>query len=364
MKTKTILCACAMVSACEATNYENFDPEADPVQLTASAEGGSGAADQFSEHRFVASSLTNGGSFEFAFRNDDTYSAHVTTLRAAQAVTINARNADNMTRVQLNVYGPMTARGWPQLPLQTKVGSFVRTRAGVALYASIAALTFTPSAAGTYLVLVLRHRSSVTTREGIGSIGGNYRYRIGMTCSGCAIGCNAQGPVCPVGASCAPAQHTASDSGVTTPAQTAGRCEATVRNVGDLCGACGPSTIRCRTAPLCAVAVSGACGWKCGQPGDRCNPSACGPRPGVPAYVCADGQAPEQACRVQQSTGQCAWQIDECSDRTPTCDPSQCGPSPGQPNGPCENEPGRRFGPTGRCLQGFEGCYWEIATCS
>ena len=82
---------------------------------------------------------------------------------------------------------------------------------------------------------------------------------------------------------------------------------------------------------LLAPALMGARG--CGEPvpiGGTCEPEDCGPAPGAPAIVCADGSIGGNTGRcLPQADGTCGWEFRECPD-TVSCgglraEPVDCG---------------------------------------
>lgn len=92
-----------------------------------------------------------------------------------------------------------------------------------------------------------------------------------------------------------------------------------------------------------------------------CAPAQCGPEPGLPNVVCADGTVagPTGGC-LRLADGTCGWEITACD--PPLCDDAECGPAPGIPNALCEDGV-TMSGPTGRCLASATGCGWEIVDC-
>jgi hypothetical protein len=61
-------------------------------------------------------------------------------------------------------------------------------------------------------------------------------------------------------------------------------------------------------------------------PQTSCDPTQCGPAPGVPNWKCEDGTlgGPTGNC-LPQEDGSCTWEINWC---TAACDPTECGPVP------------------------------------
>jgi hypothetical protein len=94
-----------------------------------------------------------------------------------------------------------------------------------------------------------------------------------------------------------------------------------------------------------------------------CTQADCGPRPGIPTWMCDNGQVGgfTGACIPSPNSLQrCVWEIIDCPR---SCTPQECGPQPAQPNRICPNSM-TIAGPTGRCLRDAMGtCGWEIISC-
>jgi hypothetical protein len=104
------------------------------------------------------------------------------------------------------------------------------------------------------------------------------------------------------------------------------------------------------------------CGWEIlscgGGPAAGCDVNACGPAPGMPNEICADGTIGGPVCQPD-ANGVCAWAIIECGD-PPLCDEMACGPKPGAPNEVCPD--GTIGGPA--CQPDASGiCAWVIIEC-
>jgi hypothetical protein len=125
---------------------------------------------------------------------------------------------------------------------------------------------------------------------------------------------------------------------------------------------CDPMTSQCvpiPPAPPPCDPMTGSCM-------SACTPMDCGPQPGIPTWMCADG-------RTGGFTGQCVptppnalspnpcqWEIVDCPR---ACDPVECGPQPLGPNYLCSD--GHTIaGPTNQCLPAADGtCHWVIISC-
>ncbi|MCC7380517.1 MAG: hypothetical protein IT384_01705 [Deltaproteobacteria bacterium] len=170
------------------------------------------------------------------------------------------------------------------------------------------------------------------------------------------------------------------------------------------CGTCARPDMAC-TQQACEPCNGRTCaaGEQCDPATNRCtpvtcDPSSCGPAPGLANWVCEDGTTggPTGRC-LPGADGQCGWEIIWCpracsstecgpeptsnngpcnstctrgsdgqcrwGECTAACDPSQCGPRPGIPNYTCQD--GTIGGPTGRCLRdaATNQCGWEIVDC-
>ena len=92
------------------------------------------------------------------------------------------------------------------------------------------------------------------------------------------------------------------------------------------------------------------------------DPTDCGPAPGAPAVICADGSIggfTGQCLRADDGT--CHWEIRECPP-VDACDAWECGPPLGAPAYLCED--GSVGGNTGTCLRAGDGaCHWELRDC-
>jgi len=91
--------------------------------------------------------------------------------------------------------------------------------------------------------------------------------------------------------------------------------------------------------PACIEADDGTCGWgivECPPSAGACTTDECGPAPGIPNWICADGSIGGPACE-RDATGACGWQILECPE-PPPCAWDDCpAPAPGAPNYLCED---------------------------
>ncbi len=285
-----------------ANDNSDFDSDADAVNaaIQSSDEGG-GAADRLSNARFVAGTLAIGVTNSKSFPATSGYDSYMFTVARAQPATVTLGSTDGMTAVQLNIYGPLGARGWPSSPVASKVGRLARGR-------SSASYTFTPRAAGTYLALVVRHSSSVSTRC-IDEC--PYTYTIALTCRTCGVSCGGfVGGVCPIGSSCP-------DSGG-PGSQPAGICLPTVQNIGDICdrSQCTGPAQRCLSVQ-CRTQTNGTCSWTCPRVGDTCRTSDCGPPIQGARMMCEDGSysGPTGRC-VFQEAGTCRWEVRSCPQAT------------------------------------------------
>ena len=93
------------------------------------------------------------------------------------------------------------------------------------------------------------------------------------------------------------------------------------------------------------------------------DPTDCGPAPGAPAVICADGSIGgfTGQCLCDRD-GHCAWEFRDCPGTTGDCAPDECGPQPGLPALTCDD--GSVGGFTGQCLRADDGtCHWEIREC-
>lgn len=103
----------------------------------------------------------------------------------------------------------------------------------------------------------------------------------------------------------------------------------------------------------------------CTDASPTCDPASCGPAPLAPSYVCRDGSVggPTGRC-IASPDGTCGWEIRECPlPPPPECTPDECGPAPGLPSYVCAD--GTIGGNTGRCLRHADGsCGWEIRDCA
>lgn len=102
----------------------------------------------------------------------------------------------------------------------------------------------------------------------------------------------------------------------------------------------------------------------CVDAAPTCDPTACGPAPGAPAFICPDGSVGGNTGRcVMDASGSCSWEFRDCpTPRPEECSPTECGPAPGVPSYECPD--GSIGGSTGRCLRLSEGgCGWEIREC-
>ena len=150
---------------------------------------------------------------------------------------------------------------------------------------------------------------------------------------------------------------------------TYGGCEGNANNFETLeaCReACGGALPLCGTrgAPPCADDMfcdfpnGSQCGAADGGGMCRPRPQAC---PDVVDPVCGcDGETYGNAC-VAATSGVDVLRPGRCEDDRP-CAPEECGPRPGLPNWMCAD--GETGGPTGRCLRGDDGaCGWDINDC-
>lgn len=91
---------------------------------------------------------------------------------------------------------------------------------------------------------------------------------------------------------------------------------------------------------------------------DPCDPTECGPAPGVPSWTCEDGSAGgfNGECG-RNADGTCGWVINWCPR---VCDPNECGPAPAAPSYQCPDGsvagPVCRREPNGACAWEFEEC--------
>jgi hypothetical protein len=108
-------------------------------------------------------------------------------------------------------------------------------------------------------------------------------------------------------------------------------------------------------------------------PPNACQDSDCGPLP--PTVACpltGNGSAgggptptpttgPQPICE-RDSSGKCSWVVPPCPPPPTACDPTQCGPQPGIATYVCAD--GSQGGPTGQCIRDPNGnCVWEIHQC-
>ncbi|MFO0723031.1 MAG: hypothetical protein U1E65_04540 [Myxococcota bacterium] len=95
--------------------------------------------------------------------------------------------------------------------------------------------------------------------------------------------------------------------------------------------------------------------------GGSCNnPNACGPRPGVASWMCADGSVGGFTGRcLADAMGQCSWEINNCPQE---CSPMECGPPPPIANVICPN--GMTTTGAIDCTRRADGtCGWDITQC-
>ena len=89
-----------------------------------------------------------------------------------------------------------------------------------------------------------------------------------------------------------------------------------------------------------------------------CAPEACGPAPGVPSEICADGSVSGASCE-RTAAGDCGWVFTSCDDPA-VCGADECGPAPEVPTITCED--GTVAGPVCE-LDAAGNCGWNITTC-
>lgn len=124
---------------------------------------------------------------------------------------------------------------------------------------------------------------------------------------------------------------------------------------------CGPGPL----TPLpshCERGADGTCYWVVDDPG-ACDPTECGPAPGLPTWTCADGTVGgfTGRCERDPATAMCAWVINDCP-MTGECSVTECGPAPDSPQCTCAD--GSIGCNTDRCLRNADGvCGWEWREC-
>lgn len=127
-----------------------------------------------------------------------------------------------------------------------------------------------------------------------------------------------------------------------------------------LCGTPPPTVPS--TQLSCERVADGTCEWiVSGDP--TCTPASCGPAPGTPTFLCADGSTGGFTGRcIPSAGGTCGWEIVTCDPAT-ECTLAECGPMPGAPAFVCPD--GSIGGNTGRCLRdpSTAQCGWEQRTC-
>ena len=110
---------------------------------------------------------------------------------------------------------------------------------------------------------------------------------------------------------------------------------------------CGCTTPNCKAGEEVVCAGQDVCGGPC----------TCQPARGT---CTADSQCPSDAkCDLSN----CRLPPAPATANAVTCDPAKCGPQPGQPNRICAD--GTTAGPTGRCLLDATtgNCGWEVTSC-
>lgn len=117
------------------------------------------------------------------------------------------------------------------------------------------------------------------------------------------------------------------------------------------------------TTVSCERVADGSCQWV-GTTDPTCSdPTSCGPAPGTPSWICADGSIGGNTGRcIASADGSCGWEIRAC-DPTTECTLAECGPMPGSPAIICAD--GSIGGNTGRCLRDptTAHCGWEQRAC-
>jgi hypothetical protein len=114
-------------------------------------------------------------------------------------------------------------------------------------------------------------------------------------------------------------------------------------------GSIGGNTGRCLVGP------DGMCGWEFRECPTACD---CGPLPAI-ARICPDGSTGTPVCR-DRTDGMCAWEH-ECGGGTTSCTPDECGPDPGAPSMVCAD--GTVAGPMCERNTATGVCGWIVTSC-
>ena len=127
---------------------------------------------------------------------------------------------------------------------------------------------------------------------------------------------------------------------------------------------CGPvPPVVPGTTVTCERLADGTCAWTPSTDPSCSDPTSCGPAPGIPSWLCADGSAGGFTGRcIASAAGTCEWEVRAC-DPTTECTIAECGPMPGSPAIVCAD--GSIGGNTGHCMRdpATGSCGWEQRAC-